>query len=264
MKRNVILSTVAATVVTGVLMMSGCNSSSPEAVAQSYEGNGTVEVVPATDGTTSSVAIVQAETPAGNPVEVRVAVNKVSDCVDASNQPAPCVDVCTPANPCAVTVTASCPSELNYANNTDTIGAWHAYNNTADANVQAVKDDNTLVPTFSGVATVNQTGGIGSCGFDFSTFIVCAVNKEGVHYWNTSSNSAGYVLVLVEFADGTSEWQKIDITRKFNGVEYDQPFIELLDVEGKVPAKITVFSILNAGAPATGSGSTGVTGGAGD
>ncbi len=267
MRKNVILSTVAATVVTGVLMMSGCgSSSSPEQADQGYTGIETVDVA-IVDGKVDSVVTVEGTPTAvsqASTVKTTVSVRGISDCVDANQQPAPCVEVCTPASPCSVTVEAKCPSNLNYANDTDAIGAWHAYNNTGNADVVAERNDDSTYPTFSGVAIISQAGGIGACGFDFSTFIVCAVTKDGDHYWNTSTNSAGYVMVLVEYADGSSEWVKVDVTRKSNGVEDDQPFIELTGLNGKVPAKLTVFSILKTGAPATGStGSTGTTG-AGD
>lgn len=261
MRKNVILSTVAATVVAGVLMV-GCGSSStPKQKDQSYDVVGKVNVVAAQDGTVDSTKST-IKTDGG--IKATVSVKNVRDCVDANNNPKPCVDVCTPTNPCQVTIKAECPSKLNYANNTDAIGAWHAYNNAGDANVVAERNDGKTFATFSGVAIIDQKGGIGSCGFDFSSFIVCAVTKDGKHYWNTSTNSAGYVMVLVEYNDGSSEWKKVPVARKSNGVENDQPFIELLGLNGKVPAKLTVFSILKTGAPATGStGSTGTTG-AGD
>ncbi len=259
MKRSIILSAVAATVVTGALMMGGCtSSSSPKEKDQSYDVVGKVNVAVAQDGQVTSSPV----TTDGD-VKATLNVRGIDDCVDANAQPTPCVQVCTPANPCQVTVKAACPSKLNYANDTDAIGAWHAYNNAGNADVVAERNDATTYPTFSGVAHIDQTGGIGTCNFDFSSFIVCAVTKDGKHYWNTSTNSAGYVLVFVEYGDGTSEWKKVTVERKNNGVENDQPYIAL-SVDGKVPVKLTVFSILKEGAAPTGTtGSTGTTG-AGD
>ena len=267
MKRSIILSTVAATVVTGVLMMSGCNSSAPKAATPEFTGEGHVAVT-ITDGKISdSVVTIESTPTAGAQASVlksSVTVRSITECVDTNGDEAACSTVCTPVAPCEVKLETACSSSLNYSNTTDESGAWSLYNVSADADVAADRADTTTYPTFSGTTTISQSGGIGSCGFDFSTFIVCAITKDGDHYWNTTTNSAGYVMVLIEYADDTKEWKKVDVARKSNGFENGQPFIELTGLDGKVPAKITVFSILKVGAAPTGTtGSTGTTG-AGD
>ena len=266
MKKNVILSTVAATVVTGVLMMSGCGSNSKAPTynaGQTASGQAQVFNMDA-NGNLKTATSATAKGNGGGFSNSQVTIKAVRDCVDANKQPKPCEEVCTAQNPCKVTIKSACSNTdknvLDYTKHTDIIGAWDAYNNTGNADVVAVRNDAGLVPAYSGVVNIDGSKGMGTCGFDFNTFIVCALTKDGLHAWNTSTNSAGYALVLVEYADGTSEWKKVDITRKSNGSENDQPFIELLNLEGKVPAKITVFSVLKKGALATGSsGSTGAT-----
>ena len=255
MRKNVILSSVAATVVTGVLMMSGCNSSNNgKSVDQDYLEKGTVNVS-VVDDEAGNLTNVKVTT--GGKLQSTASIKQVK-CVDKSGKAASCKTVCTPTNNCAVKIAAACSEKLNYSNASDVSGAWNLYNNSAAADVVAERADDTTVTTFSGVANITQTGGINSCNFDFSTFIVCAITKDGKKYYNASYNSEGYVLALIEYKDGTKEWKKVPITRKSNGTENDQPFIDMKGLTGEVPAKITIFSVLKKGASATGAtGSTG-------
>lgn len=260
MKRNVILSTVAATVVTGVLMMSGCTSSKAEQQNQSYKEEGAVKVVVSEDGSTDSVVT------SGGKIQTTVTLRTVSECT-VNGVETPCNEVCVAADPCEVQLASVCgpDAKLNYANQTDFDGTFAAWNSTADQVVLDEIADAGTVAAFSGSALVTQTGGIAACDFDFSTFIVCALSENNkFHYWNTSDNSTGYVMVLLEYADGTKEWKKVPITRKFNGEENDQPFIEMLGLNGKMPVKFSVMSILNVGSPATGSSGSSGSIGAGD
>jgi len=261
MKRNVILSAVAATVVTGVLMMSGCGSNGPKAKDQSYSDVGTVNVVVAQDGSVDS------KVTSSGTVKTTITLKTVRDCVDTNGATTPCTEVCTTAAPCEVKVESVCGpnAKLNYANSTDYTGVFEEWRDSNDANVVAERADAGTIAAFSGSVNVSQTGGIVSCDFDFDTFIVCALTEgKKLPYYNTSDNSTGYVMVLVEYADGTKEWKKVDITRKSNGEENDQPFIEITGLSGKMPVKFSVISVLKVGSPATGSsGSTGTIG-AGD
>ena len=272
MKKNIILSAVAATVVTGALMLGGCvtNSSKAPAYNPGQKAEGTISVVMNADGTVKAGSSVVAKGNSdvnlgGGYSNSKVTVKTVRDCVDANQQPAPCTQVCTEAKPCDVIVTTACTNDsgenLNYANTSDFIGAFHEYNNSGDPEVVAVRNDATLAVGFSGVINVVGTG-IGSCGFGIDTYVVCVLMQDGTHAWNISGedgNTAGYVLVLAEFADGTKEWKKVEIVRGTNNGENQQPGVSV-DFDGKVPAKITVMSVLRKGRQATGaSGSTGAT-----
>ncbi len=270
MKKNVILSTVAATVVTGVLMLSGCgssNSTAPEAGAN-YTAQKEYTVV-AKAGEKTSFTITT-EAAAGNSSAQAKGVKataSVSDITCVNSQP--CSTVCTTTNPCKVTIKAACGNDakLNYANATDFVGTFAAWNdaNGNNADVSAVIADDGLVAAFSGSANISQTGGIDSCNFDFSSFIVCAITEHTKkHAYKSSFNSVDYVMVLVEYNDGTKEWKKVPNTYKSNGVENGQPFFSVTGLDGKLPVKISVVSVLKVGASLTGgTGSTGTIG-AGD
>ncbi len=268
MKKNVILSTVAATVVTGVLMMSGCGSSSNPEV--SYEAKKSIDIVVKSgeDATYTVTTEAVSNSSQAKAVKAKATVKNVK-CVDDQNVSQPCETVCTTANPCTVTLQAVCGNEakLNFANKTDFVGvktAWFDANNN-NADVTAVISDPNLIPAFSGSANISQTGGIDSCDVDFSSFIVCAITLNSQkHAYKSSTNSVDYVMVYVEYNDGTSEWKKVPNTYKSNGVENGQPFFELKGLGGKLPIKISVISVLKVGESAT--GATGSSGsiGAGD
>jgi len=278
MKKNVILSTVAATVVTGVLMLSGCGETStgPESSAQSpgHTAEGSINI---TAPNSASVKVVATEsnggTQGGGQQQVTAVVKKVR-CADSTGAAteAECNTKCTTANPCGVKIESACSLDANAANATsaldfsklsDIIGAWHQFNNTANADVVAAKAEK---PLYSGVSTVTGFGGISSCDFAFSSFIVCALDKNGDRYFVNSENSAGYAMVLLEYGDGSTAWIKAPITFKSNGTEPGQPFINIDGLSGAMPAKVTVFPVLkdSAVAHSTGSTGTGSTGGAGD
>ncbi len=266
MKRNVILSTVAATVVTGVLMMSGCGNSNAPKAGVNYEAEKTIDVVVKSGEKASFTVTTEAVSNNSQAKAVKAkAVVKDVRCVNDK----PCETVCTKATPCKVTIQAACgnAAKLNFTKKTDFVGASAAWFNANgnNADVSAVINDPKLIPAFSGSANISQTGGIASCNVDFSSFIVCAITLESKkHAYKSKTNSVDYVMVFVEYDDGTSKWIKVPNTYKSNGVENGQPFFDLKGLGGKLPIKISVMSILKVGESATGStGSTGTIG-AGD
>jgi hypothetical protein len=271
MKKNVILSAVAATVVTGALMLGGCgsNSKAPEYDAgKTAEGSTTVVMK---NGKVTGSALAEGNSDAnlgGGFSNTKIVVKDVRDCKDANNQPKPCENVCVgDNNPCEVKITTACSNDtgtvLDYTKTSDFTGAFSEFNNSGNADVVAVRNDATLVPAFSGVINVNTSKAIGSCGFDINTFVVCALTRDNVHAWNSNyesgGNSAGYVLVLAEYEGGHKEWKKVDIDWGDNDGKSGQPGVNV-SFDGKTPAKITIMSVLKKGRAATGAtGSTGAT-----
>jgi hypothetical protein len=269
MKKNIILSSVAAIAVSGIITFGGCAESSTPNKPVSYSAEKTIDIV--LDRGTKSTFSITTEAKGDNMKSKGVkSSSTIKDfkCVDSNKKEAECSTVCTTKNPCKVTIQAACGEEakLNYSNATDFVGtfaAWHDANGN-NADVSEVIDNKNLVAAFSGSANISQTGGIDSCNFDFSSFIVCAITENTKkHAYKSSTNSVDYVMVLIEYSDGTRVWKKVSNTYKSNGVEDGQPFFKLTDLGGKLPVKISVLSILKVGQSATGgTGSSGSIGAA--
>jgi len=119
MKKNVILSTVAATVVASVLMV-GCTSTKAEAPKMVSGKDSVKVVVKRADGAVDATANTEGK------LGTSVAVKKIDRCVDASGEEKACTEVCTDANPCEVTIKSACGDkvQLNYAHDTDYTGVF--------------------------------------------------------------------------------------------------------------------------------------------
>ena len=123
---------------------------------------------------------------------------------------------------------------------------------------------------------------VNSCTIDYSTFIVCAMDKDGKKYYvsqdaptgtDTGAQAVEALVSITTVVDGkeVTEWRRVPLKWKSKTGDdgqtlSGQPYVELsnLALNGNLPAKVKVYTILKvAGSKSHGGKVTGVSGGTG-
>jgi hypothetical protein len=273
MRKNVILSAVAATVVTGVLMLSGCTSSGAKTktiVDDKDVPSSTVDVVPANGKLTFSGS----------------AENKSAGGIDftGTNATSKAGKDCT-VDPCTVTIKKGCGKEagkvLNYTNSCAVKTAYDALDATGPS-AAAGKEFR-----YAGFVDISSDD-IASCTVSFSADLKCSLDRDGQVATNTTGStgstgagSAGekaagsgealYVYVNPDTApagskvaiyivpadgcstNGTGYWAEGTVAYRADGTAYVQTEVNIDDIPARVYFFVEEFSQVDANDAATGS-----------
>ncbi len=215
--RKIVLSSVVATAVAGVLMLSGCggSSSSSDEIAKKPEVD-TSKVLKDKQSASSKITgnniAVVLKTDGSDKNKASLGSTKVTMSVDKSE--------CTTSDPCSVSITRKCfPNELNYND-----GIAKAYE-IADAAANDIDlDDNKLALRYAGFVKVDGDSRIDSCSLDFEIGLKCAVNKAGTKYYLMDNDPATNdyrvttAAVAVKYTDGDGQvkvaWYKAEVEYK--------------------------------------------------
>jgi hypothetical protein len=291
MKKNIVLSSVAAVAVVGMLALSGCGGNSGTTTpANNVEDSkaGTISVVAGTDSKTLTVSFGDSKKDHGqDDVTVTVKNIKCGTTTEEATEEA-CETKRTFAKPCGVVIETGCGT-VSSANNKLEKGTSAAAANEAFAEAAGAKDKdgNSVGPVageflgYDGV-TVLTSDDVNSCTIDYSTFIVCAMDKDGKKYYvsqdaptgtDTGAQAVEALVSITTVVDGkeVTEWRRVPLQWKSKTGDdgqtlSGQPYVELsnLALNGNLPAKVKVYTILKvAGSKSHGGKVTGVSGGTG-
>jgi flagellin-like hook-associated protein FlgL len=288
MKKNIVLSSVAAVAVAGMLVLSGCGGNSGSTKSNNNVDDSKTAKISVVAGTPSSVKVSFGNSKKDHGQDDLTVTVKEIRCGD-DNTVAACESKCTAVNPCEVKVETGC-GVVDTANNTLVNGTSAEAANAAFAAAAGAKDkDGKLVGPadgefigFDGV-TVLTSDNVNSCTIDYSAFIVCAMDKDGKKYYvsqdapniakgETGAEAVEALVSITTIVDGKEviEWKRVPLEWKSkqgdDGVLSGQPFVNLenLALNGHLPAKIKVYTILKvAGSKSHGDKVTGVSGGTG-
>jgi hypothetical protein len=284
MKKNIVLSSVAAVAVAGMLVLSGCggNSGSTKKVENVVDSKaGKISVVAGQASDTLTVSFGGNKDRGQDNISVTVKEIRCGTTPTASA----CETKCTTQNPCEVKVETGCgvvDAKNALVNDTSAEAANKAFAELAKADKydddKPVVIEDTEFVGFDGV-TVLTSDDVDSCTVKYSTFIKCALDRDGKKYYVAQSLDKDQKGAIAEYAivqittvkDGkeTTTWKKVklDYTAKVvNGKTLlGQPFVNLenLALNGNLPAKIKVFTILAKAGSKSHGGVSGVSGGTG-
>jgi hypothetical protein len=291
MKKNIVLSSVVAVAVVGMLALSGCggNSGSSTTTDNNVEDSkaGKISVVAGTDSSVK-VSFGDSKKDYGqDDVTVTVKNIKCGGTTTVKATETACETKCTVTNPCDVVIETGCGTVS--ANNTLENGTSAAAANEAFAEAAGAKDKdgNSVGPGageflgYDGI-TVLTSDDVNSCTIDYSTFIVCAMDKDGKKYYvsqdaptgtDTGAQAVEALVAITTVVDGkeVTEWRRVPLQWKSKTGDdgqtlSGQPYVELsnLALNGNLPAKVKVYTILKvAGSRSHGDKVTGVSGGTG-